>query len=81
MIIDLMRVKTTRKKDDALLSELDRLSRELAVAQAEFNNSLNPLEIEAAVYRMKEIDCFQAYRIPKLLELLRKLALRNFNKI
>lgn len=59
MIIDLMRVKTTRKKDDALLSELDRLSRELAVAQAEFNNSLNPLEIEAAVYRMKEIETRQ----------------------
>ena len=59
MIIDLMRVKTTSKKDDALLSELDRLSRELAVAQAEFNNSLNPLEIEAAVYRMKEIETRQ----------------------
>lgn len=59
MIIDLMRVKTKSKKDDALLSELDRLSRELAVAQAEFNNSLNPLEIEAAVYRMKEIETRQ----------------------
>ena len=59
MIIDLMRVKTKRKKDDALLSELDRLSRELAVAQAEFNNSLNPLEIEAAVYRMKELETRQ----------------------
>lgn len=59
MIIDLMRVKTKRKKDDALLSELDRLSRELAVAKAEFNNSLDPLEIEAAVYRMKEIETRQ----------------------
>ena len=59
MIIDLMRVKTKSKKDDALLSELDRLSCELAVAQAEFNNSLNPLEIEAAVYRMKEIETRQ----------------------
>ena len=59
MIIDLMRVKTKSKKDDALLSELDRLSRELAVAQAEFNNSLNPLEIAAAVYRMKEIETRQ----------------------
>lgn len=59
MIIDLMRVKTKSRKDDALLSELDRLSRELAVAQAEFNNSLNPLEIEAAVYRMKEIETRQ----------------------
>ena len=59
MIIDLMRVKTKSKKDDALLSELDRPSRELAVAQAELNNSLNPLEIEAAVYRMKEIETRQ----------------------
>ena len=59
MIIDLMRVKTKRTKDDALLAELERLSRELALAQAEFNNSLNPLEIEAAVYRMKEIETRQ----------------------
>ena len=59
MIIDLMRVKTKRTKDDALLAELDRLSRELALAQAEFNNSLNPLEIEAAVYRMKELETRQ----------------------
>lgn len=59
MIIDLMRVKTKRTKDDALLAELDRLSREMALAQAEFNNSLNPLEIEAAVYRMKELETRQ----------------------
>lgn len=59
MIIDLMRVKTKRTKDDALLAELDRLSRELALAQAEFNNSLNPLEIEASVYRMKELETRQ----------------------
>ena len=59
MIIDLMRVKTKRTKDDALLAELDRLSRELALTQAEFNNSLNPLEIEAAVYRMKELETRQ----------------------
>lgn len=59
MIIDLMRVKTKRTKDDALLAELERLSRELALAQAEFNNSLNPLEIEAAVYRMKELETRQ----------------------
>ena len=59
MIIDLMRVKTKRTKDDALLAELDRLSHELALAQAEFNNSLNPLEIEAAVYRMKELETRQ----------------------
>ena len=59
MIIDLMRVKTKRTKDDALLAELDRLSRELALAQAAFNNSLNPLEIEAAVYRMKELETRQ----------------------
>ena len=59
MIIDLMRVKTKRTKNDALLSELDRLSRELALAQSEFNNSLNPLEIEAAVYRMKELETRQ----------------------
>lgn len=59
MIIDLMRVKTKRTKNDALLTELDRLSRELALAQSEFNNSLNPLEIEAAVYRMKELETRQ----------------------
>lgn len=59
MIIDLMRVKTKRTKDDALLAELERLSREMALAQAEFNNSLNPLEIEAAVYRMKELETRQ----------------------
>ena len=59
MIIDLMRVKTKRTKNDALLTELDRISRELALAQSEFNNSLNPLEIEAAVYRMKELETRQ----------------------
>ena len=59
MIVDLMRVKTKRTKDDALLAEPDRLSHELALAQAEFNNSLNPLEIEAAVYRMKELETRQ----------------------
>ena len=59
MIIDLMRVKTKRTKDDALLAELERLSRELTLAQAECNNSLNPLEIEAAVYRMKELETRQ----------------------
>ena len=59
MIIDLMRVKTKSTKNDALLTELDRLSRELALAQSEFNNSLNPLEIEAAVYRMKELETRQ----------------------
>lgn len=56
MIIDLMSQALKIKKEPDLTKELYRINKALEMAKNEFNFSLHPLEIQAAIFRINELE-------------------------
>lgn len=57
MIIDLFSdIHTESKNDKDLINEARIVRQEWKIAMSRFNEAVNPLEIESAIYAMKELE-------------------------
>lgn len=65
MIIDIMSQKKKAKKDMFYARQLNKIGREIEIAEERFNAAVEPLDIEAAIFKLNELETLRKSLIVK----------------